>query len=60
MLAQNSPGMAGKILDYLSVSTHFDSMIRGLVDSRDLIYFLGITFIGLVLTETMLIRKRFA
>jgi ABC-2 type transport system permease protein len=60
MLAQSSAGFAGKILDYLSVSSHFDSMIRGLIDSRDLIYFFGITFIGLVLTETMLIRKRYA
>jgi ABC-2 type transport system permease protein len=60
MLAQNSPGFTGKILDYLSVSSHFDSMIRGVIDTRDLIYFLGITFIGLILTETMLIRKRFA
>jgi ABC-2 type transport system permease protein len=60
MLAQNSPGLAGKILDYLSVSSHFDSMIRGLLDSRDLVYFFGITFIGLVLTESMLIRKRYA
>jgi ABC-2 type transport system permease protein len=60
LLAQNSPGMVGSILDYLNVSSHFDSMIRGLIDSRDLIFFLGITFLGLVMTESMLIRKRYA
>lgn len=60
MLAQNAPGIVGNILDYLSTTTHFQSMTRGLIDSRDLIFFLGISFIGLVLTETMLIRKRYA
>ena len=60
MLAQSTPGTVGTILDYLSATTHFESMTRGLIDSRDLIYFLGISFIGLVLTETMLIRKRYA
>jgi ABC-2 type transport system permease protein len=60
MLAENSSGIIGHILDYLSVSTHFNSMTRGVMDSRDLIYFLGISFIGLVLTESMLMKKRYA
>lgn len=60
MLAQNSSGFIGKTLDYLSVSTHFESMTRGVLDTRDLVYFIGISFIGLVLTETMLIKKRYA
>jgi ABC-2 type transport system permease protein len=60
MLAQNAPGIIGGVLDYLSATTHFESMTRGLIDSRDLIFFLGISFVGLVLTETMLIRKRYA
>jgi ABC-2 type transport system permease protein len=60
MLAENSSGIIGHVLDYLSVSTHFNSMTRGVMDSRDLIYFLGISFIGLVLTESMLMKKRYA
>jgi len=60
MLAQNSSGFIGKTLDYLSVSTHFESMTRGVLDTRDLVYFIGISFISLVLTETMLIKKRYA
>ncbi len=60
MLAENASGFVGHILDYLSVSTHFESMTRGVIDSRDLIYFLGISFIGLVLTESMLMKKRYA
>ncbi len=60
MLASGTSGMLGSFLDYLSVNTHFDSMIRGVVDSRDLIYFLGFSLLGLLCTEIMLLRKRFA
>jgi ABC-2 type transport system permease protein len=60
MLAENASGVVGHILDYLSVSTHFESMTRGVIDSRDLIYFLGISFIGLVLTDSILMKKRYA
>lgn len=60
MLANSSPGFLGGLLDYLSVNSHFDSMIRGVVDSRDLIYFIGFTILGLLFTEIMLLRKRFA
>jgi ABC-2 type transport system permease protein len=60
MLAYSMPGTMGQILDYLSATSHFDSMIRGLIDSRDIIYFLGFTIVGLVLTESMLIRKRYS
>lgn len=60
MLASNLSGITGQLLDYISISSHFESMIRGVIDTRDLIYFIGITFIGLVLTETMLIKKRYA
>ena len=60
MLGQGLPGVPGEILDYLSTSSHFDSMTRGVIDTRDLIFFLGISFLMLVFAETMLIRKRFA
>jgi len=60
MLAYSMPGTMGQVLDYLSATSHFDSMIRGLIDSRDIIYFLGFTIVGLVLTESMLIRKRYS
>jgi len=60
ILGQNLPGMAGHVLDYLSTSTHFESMTRGVLDTRDVLFFAGITFVMLVFSETMLIRKRFA
>ncbi len=59
MLSRGVSGLIGHILNYLSVYTHFESMTRGVIDSRDIIYFLSFIFLGLVLSETMLIKKRY-
>ena len=59
MMSSNFSGLTGHILSYLAVGTHFESMARGVIDSRDLIYFLSFIFFGLVLSETMLIKKRY-
>ncbi len=58
LLAGSFSGFIGSILDYLSLSTHFESISRGVIDTKDLIYFLSIIFIGLVLTEGNLAKKR--
>lgn len=58
LLSSNFGGIVGTMLDYLSVSAHFDSISRGVIDSRDLIYFLSIIFLGLILTEANLANKR--
>lgn len=60
MLSRNFSGLVGKILDYLSVQTHFESMTRGVLDSRDILFFLIFIFLGLVLSEARLIKKRYA
>ncbi|MBC8321740.1 MAG: ABC transporter permease subunit [Bacteroidetes bacterium] len=59
MLGQNLFGFAGYLLNYLSTSSHFESMTRGVIDSRDVLFFIGITFLSLVFTEIMLIKKRY-
>ena len=56
VLSGNFTGLAGEILSNLSLSTHFDSLSRGVVDTKDLIYFLSIVFIGLVLAEYQLTK----
>ena len=50
-------GTIGQLLSFLSMSTHFDSISRGVIDSRDLFYFLSITFLGLMLAETSLSKR---
>jgi ABC-2 type transport system permease protein len=60
LLATGLPGLSGKISEYLSMSAHFDSISRGVIDSRDLVYFFSVGGIGLLLTSLNLTRKRFA
>jgi len=57
LMGSNSLGWIGGILNYLSISTHFESMARGVIDSKDVIYFLSIIFLGLMGTEMALSKR---
>jgi len=57
LMASGTTGMIGSILDYLSARTHFESLSRGVIDSRDLIYFGSFILAGLVLSQTMLSKR---
>ena len=57
VLSQDFTGLIGGILDYLNLQTHFESISRGVIDTKDLIYFLSITVFGLILAETMLSKR---
>jgi ABC-2 type transport system permease protein len=49
--AKNLVGPAtGSVLDYLSVSKHFEGLSKGLVDSRDVLFFLVFSILFLFLT----------
>ncbi|MEQ8548281.1 MAG: ABC transporter permease subunit [Cyclobacteriaceae bacterium] len=50
-------GAAGSVFNYLSMSTHFESMSRGVVDSRDLVYFISIIVVGLLSSQVMLSKR---
>lgn len=57
VLANSFIGGLGEFLSYLSLSTHYESISRGVIDSRDVLYFLSISFIGLFLAESVLSRR---
>lgn len=57
VLSSESAGIIGQILDYLSMETHFESISRGVIDTKDLIYFFSISFLGLVLAEAMISKR---
>ncbi|HVO73362.1 MAG TPA: ABC transporter permease subunit [Ignavibacteriaceae bacterium] len=57
VLSSDSSGIAGQILDYLNLQTHFESISRGVIDSKDIIYFLSISALGLILAQTMLSKR---
>ncbi len=60
VIASGSTGSIGAFFSYLSLSTHYDSISRGVIDSKDLIYFFSIIFLGLVLSETTLSKRNLA
>jgi ABC-2 type transport system permease protein len=57
VMAVNFTGTTGETLQYLSTGEHFDSMSRGVIDSRDLIWFAGLVVIGLSLAELKLAER---
>ena len=57
LIASGMLGFFGGILSYLSISTHYESMARGVIDSKDVIYFLSIIFLGLAGTELALSKR---
>ena len=50
-------GTLGGIINFLSARTHYDSISRGLIDSRDVLYFVGLTFLGLLFSQAMLSKR---
>lgn len=44
------PAVLVRPVSYLSSTNHFDSICRGIIDSRDIIYFVSVTALFLVLT----------
>ena len=57
LLAANLTGIIGSLFQYLSISTHFDSMSRGVIDSKDLIYFGSIIMLSMVGAEAVLTKR---
>jgi ABC-2 type transport system permease protein len=57
VLAENFTGTMGEFFSYLSLSTHYDSISRGVIDTKDLIYFLSIIFTGLTLSEISIAKR---
>lgn len=56
-LASNFSGVTGKILYYLSLENHYESITRGVIDLTDLVYFLSIMAIGLFASEAVLSKR---
>jgi ABC-2 type transport system permease protein len=52
------PGFIATILEYLSIDYHFDNISRGVIDSRDLIYYFSMMFLFLFLTVQSLESRK--
>ena len=52
------PDPAGEILSYFSLSYHFPNFIRGIVDTRDVVYYLSVTIVFLFLSVRSIETER--
>lgn len=57
IIASGMTGLPGQIINSLSVTFHFESLSRGVVDSKDIVYFGSIIYLGIFLTEVSLAKR---
>jgi ABC-2 type transport system permease protein len=57
VLASNFVGFLGSLFSFLSLSTHFESITRGVVDTKDIIYFCSIAFFCLYSSKMILSNR---
>ncbi len=53
------PPPVADVIQYLSSTYHFQNIARGVIDSRDVIYFLSLIFISLLLASRAMIQRKF-
>ncbi len=56
--ADSAGATVGRVLAHLSLTEHFDSFAKGVIDTRDVIYYLNFTLLSLFLTLRSLESKR--
>ena len=52
------PSKLVAVISYLGAHTHFENIAKGIVDSRDILYFLSVVFIALFATNLVLEEKK--
>jgi len=57
VLASNFTGFIGQLFNYLSITEHFESLSRGVIDTKDIIYFGSIILLGILLSEISLAKR---
>ena len=57
IIAGGMKGFAGQVMNSLSMTVHFESLSRGVLDLKDLVYFCSLIFLGLFFTEVSLSRR---
>jgi ABC-2 type transport system permease protein len=56
--ATSADGVAKDVLNYLSVVSHLDDFIKGVIDTTHVIFYLTFAFVGLFLTYRSLESMR--
>jgi ABC-2 type transport system permease protein len=50
-LGETVPGIAGGLIRYASITDHFQELTKGIIDTKDLVYFATLLVVGLFLTQ---------
>jgi ABC-2 type transport system permease protein len=54
------PTAIASLLEYMSIDYHFNNISRGVIDTRDVIYYLSVVVLGLSLAAHMIERRKWA
>jgi ABC-2 type transport system permease protein len=54
------PGGIASILEYLSIDYHFSNIARGVIDTRDIIYYFSTMGLMLYLSTVVLSKRRWS
>jgi ABC-2 type transport system permease protein len=57
-VAYSASGLRKQVFDYLSFLRHFDGMVKGVLDIRNIVYFLSFCFLWLFLTHSVIQSRR--
>jgi ABC-2 type transport system permease protein len=57
IMGSGNPGFFGELFTSLSMTRHVDSITRGVIDTKDLIFFGSIIVMGLLLAESQLEKR---
>jgi ABC-2 type transport system permease protein len=50
-LGETLQGSAAAVIKYLSITEHFQELLKGIIDTKDLVYFATVLAVGLFLTH---------
>lgn len=56
---QCGEGVVGGLLTYLSIDEHFESLARGVLDTRDIVYFISVVTLFLSLSKFFICKTRY-
>ncbi len=51
-------GAMARIVDYISTNSHFNNLARGVIDIRDVFYYLSVTAVALLITQVSVASRR--
>jgi ABC-2 type transport system permease protein len=57
-IVQYAPDWLAPVLSFLSMGNHFESLSRGVVDSRDVIYYMSVMVVALVIATASLESRK--